>query len=249
MSRRKTQHRSPPQTGSTELLHGAHTVLEALANRRRDHVRLFASRNAAQRHGEPIARSGVATEITDSRSLDRKAGGDAVHQGLVLETSPLPPTGLDDLDTVRPVIVLDQVSDPHNVGAILRSAAAHDAQALIVTDRHAPRMSGIIAKAASGAVEHVAMVRVTNLARALEALADNGFQRIGLVGSAEATLEELTLLPPVALVLGAEGKGLRALTAQRSDHLVRLDLPGPIKSLNVSNAAAIALNAVSHARP
>ncbi len=241
-----THRKSPPSPGRPHqgagLIYGAHAVLSALANPQRRPVRLWATDNAAKRHRQAIETSGIALETAKPHDLARKVGDQAVHQGLVLEAAPLPDRSLEDLRQSGPLVVLDQVTDPHNVGAILRSAAAFGAEAIVMTARNAPQISGLIAKAASGAVEHVAVIRVTNLARALGEMADLGYQRIGLDGAAEVSLDAISILPPAALVLGAEGKGLRELTARHCDHLARLDLPGPIKSLNVSNAAALALH-------
>ena len=161
---------------------------------------------------------------------------------MLLEARPLPAISLDDIPSRSGfVLVLDQITDPHNVGAILRSAAAFDVDAVVTTERHAPALSGVLAKAASGALEHVAMVDVVNLARALEELKDLGYLCVGLNSEAPLSLAEAALTRPLALVLGGEGKGLRRLTRERCDLLARLDLPGPIKSLNVSNACAVAL--------
>jgi 23S rRNA (guanosine2251-2'-O)-methyltransferase len=173
----------------------------------------------------------------------------AVHQGVAVVADPLPEVDLSDVEDAALVMVLDQVTDPHNVGAILRSAAAFGCAALILTERHGPADSGVLAKAASGGLEHVALVRVKNLARALDELADLGFQRLGLDSQHAEPLETVDPVEKTALVLGAEGKGLRRLTREKCDRLVRLDVPGPIKSLNVSNAAALALYALTRARP
>ena len=155
--------------------------------------------------------------------------------------APLPPTKLDDLKDARLVVVLDQVTDPHNVGAILRSAVAFAADAVVTTGRHAPAETGVLAKAASGALDGIALVEVQNLARALEELGRMGFTRIGLDSEAGAPIEEAMQGTRIALVLGAEGKGLRRLTRDNCDHLARLTMPGTIASLNVSNAAVLAL--------
>jgi 23S rRNA (guanosine2251-2'-O)-methyltransferase len=157
------------------------------------------------------------------------------------EADPLPPPDLDGIAPAGLVLVLDQITDPHNVGAILRTAAAFGAAAVIVTVRHSPQASGVLAKSASGAVELVPLIAVHNLARALAELGERGYQRLGLDSTAERELGDFALRVPLALVLGAEGKGLRQLTRATCDQLARLDLPGRIKSLNVSNAATLAL--------
>ena len=166
---------------------------------------------------------------------------DAVHQGLYPETDPLPSPPIEELAADGIVLVLDQITDPHNVGAIFRSAAAFAATAIVTTARHSPEATGVLAKSASGALEHVPLVAVQNLARALAALKARGFLVIGLDSSGDEDSAGLTLRQPLALVLGAEGKGLRQLTKETCDHVARLDLPGAIQSLNVSNAAAVAL--------
>ena len=190
-------------------------------------------------------------EYADVSDLARLVAHDAPHQGLVLECEPLADLHLADvLDAQlnQPLVVLDQVTDPHNVGAILRSAAAFGAAALITQDRHAPPEGGALAKAASGALEIVPWVRVVNLARALEDIAEAGYWRIGMAGEAEAEFAAALPTGPVALVLGAEGEGLRHNIAVHCDALARLPMSGAIESLNVSNAAAIALYAIATRR-
>ena len=177
----------------------------------------------------------------DLEEIAARAPRDAVHQGVLLEARPLAPIDLSELPPNGLIIVLDQITDPHNVGAILRTAAAFAVDALVTTERHSPEFSGALAKSASGGLEHVPICPVTNLARALGEMADMGYLRVGLDSEAPAALDEVPLARPLALVLGAEGKGLRRLTRERCDILARLDLPGVIKSLNVSNASAIAL--------
>ncbi len=225
------------------MIYGWHSALEALRNPRRAIRRLLATQNALQRLAEEGVRDLPAP--VEAREIDRLTGPGAVHQGIVVLAEPLPERDISDLADATLVVVLDQVTDPHNVGAILRSAAAFGADALLLTERHGPDESGVLSKAASGALEHVALVRVKNLARALDQLGDLGFLRLGLDSAHAAPLEEVDPGAKTAIVLGAEGKGLRRLTREKCDFLVRLDAPGAIKSLNVSNAAAIALYALT----
>lgn len=228
-------------------LWGRHAVEAALLNPRRVHRKLWATREGIDSlDGELPADFPV--EFAQPADLARLVARDAPHQGLVLECEPLADHHLDevlDADPSRPLVVLDQVTDPHNVGAILRSAAAFNACAVITQDRHAPPESGVIAKSASGALEIVPWVRVVNLARALEEAAEAGYWRIGLAGEAPATLAEALPAGPVALVLGAEGEGMRHNIVQHCDALARLPISEAMESLNVSNAAAIALYAVA----
>jgi len=230
--------------GDSEILYGLHTVEAALQNPRRRILRLLATGNAARRLAPTLAGAGIEAEIMGPRDLDRLAEPGAVHQGVILLARPLEGIGLDDIDRHGTILVLDQVTDPHNVGAILRSAAAFGASALITTARHSPQASAVLAKAASGGVEWVPFVKVSNLARTLEELKHHGFMILGLDSEAALPIEQASASLPVALVLGAEGKGLRRLTREACDQLVRLDLPGPVRSLNVSNAAALALYAL-----
>lgn len=233
-------------SADVSILYGFHSVLAALRNKSRRLLDLYATATAAERLKDEIGDSGVALHIVETADLTRRLGHDAVHQGVLLEARPLPALGLDEIAQKNGIIlVLDQITDPHNVGAILRSAAAFGIDAIVTTERHAPELSGVLAKAASGALEHVAVIEVVNLARAMDELGDLGILRVGLDSDAPELLHGLTLVRPFALVLGAEGKGLRRLTREKCDHLARLDLPGPIKSLNVSNACAIALALVT----
>ena len=187
--------------------------------------------------------------LADVADLGRLVPSDAPHQGVVIEAEPLDEVWLDDLlqgagDSAT-LLVLDQVTDPHNVGAILRSAAAFGAMGIVTQDRHSPPESGVVAKAASGARERVPWARVVNLARALEEIAEGGFWRIGLAGDAEVDIKGALGPQRVALVLGAEGPGLRPNTREHCDALARLPITDAVESLNVSNAAAIALYAAS----
>jgi 23S rRNA (guanosine2251-2'-O)-methyltransferase len=183
----------------------------------------------------------LAPEIVRPDAIARELEPDAVHQGLLAEADPLDAPDVEDLASEGIVLVLDQVTDPHNVGAILRSASAFGAAGLILTERHAAPESGVLAKAASGALDHLPMVRVVNLARAIEAVKQAGFWCLGLAGEGEMTLAEAKPTGRIALVLGAEGTGLRRLTREHCDQLLRLPTSGPVDQLNVSNAAAVAL--------
>ncbi len=233
------------QAGDTLWLYGLHTVELALKNPRRRANRLLATRNALARLAERF--EGVLpieAEDASPASLDRLLGSDAVHQGVALEVEPLPPLKEADLAGTRLVLALDQVTDPHNVGAILRSACALGVGAVVTTTRHSPAESGVLAKSASGALDLVPILQVRNLGDSLAALKAEGFQVVGLDSEAEAPLEAAELRAPACLVLGAEGKGLRQRTRELCDVLARLDMPGPIKSLNVSNAGVLALYVV-----
>jgi 23S rRNA (guanosine2251-2'-O)-methyltransferase len=236
------QPRSPEdRRAETIWIYGIHPVLAALKNPRRTIRRLLATPNAAQRLQAAGATLAPAPETVTPRDLDRLLGDEAVHQGVAVEAAPLPAVGIDALADAHLVVVLDQITDPHNVGAIFRSAAAFGADAVVTTGRHAPLETAVLAKAASGALDVVARVEVPNLARALAELGEIGFTRIGLDSAASADLEDALTGDRLALVLGAEGKGLRQLTRETCDTLARLAMPGEIVSLNVSNAAALAL--------
>ncbi len=223
------------------ILYGWHTVKAALENPDRRIRHLWATENAARRLAEEGVAPGAAAKIVRPDALAARLGPEAVHQGLLAEADPLPSPAIEDLPAQGVVLVLDQITDPHNVGAILRSAAAFAVAAVVTTARHSPEATGVLAKAASGALEYVPLVSVPNLARALAALGERGFLRVGLDSSGASELAAAALTAPLALVLGAEGKGLRQLTRATCDRVARIDLPGAIKSLNVSNAAVLAL--------
>jgi 23S rRNA (guanosine2251-2'-O)-methyltransferase len=223
-------------------VYGIHPVAAALANPRRTIHRLLATDNALRRLAEMKVEVTVPTEPASPRDLDRLLGEDAVHQGVAVEAGPLPEMPLSELAKgARLVLVLDQVTDPHNVGAILRSASAMAADAVIATGRHSPTETGVLAKSASGALDVLPFITVQNLARALNELGELGFHRIGLDSEGAVELEDALGGERLALVLGAEGKGLRQLTRETCDVVARLELPGAIQSLNVSNAGALAL--------
>ncbi len=229
------------------ILYGWHTVAAALANPRRTIRKITATENAARRLTEEGLALPVTPEVVRPDAIDARLTPDAVHNGLLVEADPLPALGIEDVEAEGIVLVLDQLTDPHNVGAILRSAAAFGVGAVITTARHSPEATGVLAKSASGALDIIPMVTVPNLARAIDALKERGFLTVGLDSDGETELGDATLRAPLALVLGAEGKGMRQLTRETCDIRARLDMPGAIKSLNVSNAAAVALYAVTTA--
>ena len=245
MSRRKKSHQSHG-TPNRPRFWGKHAVAAALDNPHRKVLRAWATREAAEFMQFPKE---VQVTLADVADLGRLVPHDAPHQGVVIEVEPLEDVWLDDVlagVAERAVLlVLDQVTDPHNVGAILRSAAAFGAIGIITQDRHSPPESGALAKAASGALERVPWVRVVNLARALEEIGEANFWRIGLAGDSEMELKDALGPPRVALVLGAEGPGMRQNTREHCDSVARLPISDAIESLNVSNAAAVALYAAS----
>jgi 23S rRNA (guanosine2251-2'-O)-methyltransferase len=224
------------------VLYGFHAVREALRNKQRKLLAVFATPAAAARLEQDCVAAGLTAHIVSPEELTRRLGPDAVHQGVLLEARPLAALALDEIASKSGIVlVLDQITDPHNVGAISRSAAAYGVDAVVTTERHAPAFSGVLAKAASGGLEHVPIIEVVNLARALEELKDLGYLRVGLDSDAPLPLAEAPLVRPLALVLGGEGKGLRRLSRENCDLMVRLEMPGAIKSLNVSTACAVAL--------
>ncbi|MFV0280175.1 MAG: 23S rRNA (guanosine(2251)-2'-O)-methyltransferase RlmB [Rhodoblastus sp.] len=224
------------------ILYGVHAVRESLRAKSRKLLTLYATAGAAERIAADAAAAGLTPQIVEGGDLDRRLGAGAVHQGLMLEARPLPARDISEIENRSGIVlVLDQITDPHNVGAILRTAAAFAVDALVVTERNAPDMSGVLAKTASGGLEHVPVVAVVNLARAMDELGELGYLRVGLDSEGSASLEDVVLRRPLALALGAEGAGLRRLTREKCDVLARLDMPGAIKSLNVSNACAVAL--------
>jgi len=245
MSRRKKSHQSHGNPNRPRLW-GKHAVAAALDNPERKVLRAWATREAAGFMQFPKE---VGVTLAEAPDLGRLVPNDAPHQGVVVEVEPLEDVWLGDLLRQAPeralMLVLDQVTDPHNVGAILRSAAAFGAIGIVTQDRHSPPESGVVAKAASGALERVPWARVVNLARALEEIAEAGFWRIGLTGDADADLKDALGPPRVALVLGAEGAGVRPNTREHCDAVARLPITDAIESLNVSNAAAVALYAAT----
>ena len=238
----------PPRGAKVDadnLIWGRHPVLAALSNPARKGMgRLLATADrATEIERDGLTPHGHVVEIADSQTLERMVPSGAVHQGLVFKVAPLEGVPLDDIaDPAEGVIVmLDQLTDPQNVGAIFRSALAFGARGIIVQDRHSPALAGALAKAAAGATERLPCARVTNLSRALERLADLGWRAVGLDGASEETLETALDARPTVLVMGSEGDGIRRLVAEHCDVLARIPMPGGFESLNVSNAAAVAL--------
>lgn len=250
--------RSPrhgPQKGhkggaDENFLYGFHAVTAALQNPERKVLRLLMTRNAENEMADEGLSLGtkfvITPEIMTGEEIAAALPPGAVHQGIALKVSALPDLSVDEAcEGVNVAVVLDQVTDPHNFGAILRSAAVFGAGALIATDRNSPPLGGVLAKAASGALEQVKVAKVTNLVRALDELKDLGFEVIGLDGEGEVSLPDFKTGLKVALVMGAEGTGLRRLTREHCDILARLPATGTMRSLNVSNAAAVALYEIS----
>jgi 23S rRNA (guanosine2251-2'-O)-methyltransferase len=230
-------------------LYGLHAVRAALANPKRKLHRLLATDPMAK----SLGRTSIPPEIVGREAIDAVVPRGAVHQGIALLAEPLPELDLETAAKPLPdrrnvVVVLDQVTDPHNVGAILRSAAAFGARAVIATERNTPEATATLAKAASGALDLVPMARVVNLARALDDLKGLGYWCVGFADRAEKSLADADLSGNVALVLGAEGEGMRRLTAERCDQLVRIPTANAMASLNVSNAAAVALYELARGR-
>ncbi|MGF7052552.1 23S rRNA (guanosine2251-2'-O)-methyltransferase [Bosea sp. OAE752] len=247
---RRTGAPPPHRPGEIDeaVLYGVHPVVEALRNPQRRFRRLLATENALRRLREEIGELPVEAELVRPSEIDRLLTPDSVHQGLYLVCDPLPSPDLDSLPDDAVVLALDQITDPHNVGAILRSAAAFAAAAVIVTIRHSPAATGVLAKSASGALEHVPLIAVRNLGDALDKLGKRGFLRVGFDSDGDVTLDDVALRRPLVMVMGAEGKGLRQRSRELCDHVARLEVPGAITSLNVSNATAIALYAASRRR-
>lgn len=242
---------SPKATSNGLWLYGKHAVLAALENPMRKIKRLMITKRSHDQYQEALTEihlnhRTLNPEIAAIEVFEKNLPSDSVHQGIALLTEPLPDSHIDECcvalqDQKNLVLIMDQVTDPHNVGAIIRSAAAFGAKAIITTDRHAPPESGVLAKSASGALEALPWVRVTNLSRALDQLAEMGYWRIGLDGHAKEDVKDVNFGDNIALVLGAEGKGIRKGTADHCDGLVKLPISRTVESLNVSNAAAVAL--------
>ncbi len=233
--------------GERPILYGWHPVVEALRNPERKIRKFLATENALKKLHEEGVPVRVEPEQVRPGDLDRLLTPDAVHQGLYMEADALDAPDIFDLPDNGLVLVLDQITDPHNVGAIVRTAAAFAVDAIVTTNRHSPAATGVLAKSASGGLEHVPVISVRNLSDSLDELKERGYLCIGLDSEAAENLDDIAMRRPLALVMGAEGKGLRMKTREYCSVLARMDMPGAIKSLNVSNAAAIALYAASRA--
>lgn len=248
---KREQQKTPPPPSGGLWLYGKHAVMSALENPLRRIKRLIVSKRSHDQYQAELTKihlehRALNPEIAPIEVFEKNLPADSVHQGIALLTDPLPDAHMDEVCVTIPdqknlVLILDQVTDPHNVGAIIRSAAAFGAKAIVTTDRHAPPESGVLAKSASGALEALPWVRVTNLSRALDQLAEMGYWRIGLDGYADQDIRDADFGDNIALVLGAEGKGIRKGTADHCDGLVKLPIHRTVESLNVSNAAAVAL--------
>ncbi|WP_229819301.1 23S rRNA (guanosine(2251)-2'-O)-methyltransferase RlmB [Kordiimonas sediminis] len=234
-----------PLKADSFFLHGRHAVLAALQNKKRECIRLIGTEKALSDNTLRNARPDIKTQITDGRTIDQSLMSDSPHQGIILEVRPLPALDLNDVEAMHheaaTVLILDQVTDPHNVGACLRSAAALGACAVVTMDKNSPKESGVLARSASGALDSIPWIRVTNLSQALDTLAEFGFWRLGLDGATDKEIGALKMGSKVAIVMGSEGKGLRPLVKKHCDVLGKIPMTGKVESLNVSNAAAIAL--------
>ncbi len=253
-TRKKAPGKNHPRRGDAPArlwLYGRHAVAAALANPARRVRRVAATKNAVDWLKAQNVQRGRTDRVEDLKpdAIDKLLPTGAVHQGLAAEVFDLPRARLKEVcgpaEAGRPVVVLDQITDPQNIGAIFRCAAAFNAKAIIVQERRTPPLAGALAKAAAGAIETTPCVKAVNIARSLEALADLGYETLGLAGEAETSIDVVDAGRPAALVLGAEGAGLRPLVAETCSRLVRIPIAPAMESLNVSTAAAIALYALS----
>lgn len=258
MTKRKPQPKQSPKTSRSshsasahlDIIYGFHAVKAALGNPKRQLKQLYASQNAAA----SLKNDGldVPVQLVSASELARYAPEDAVHQGIVGLFSPLAPIDLENLTPDGgPVILLDQITDPHNIGAIMRSAAVFGAQAVITADHHSPTLTGTLAKAASGALEHIPLITVKNIARALDQLKKHGFFVVGLAEGGANMIDLIEANTGYVLVMGAEGRGMRRLTREHCDFIAEIPCSSPdghFTTLNVSNAAAVALFIAQQAR-
>ncbi len=235
-----------PRASNGYFLFGRNSVETALQNKNRECVRLVGTEKALSNERITSIRPNIETVvINDTGILDATVGTDSPHQGILLEVRPLPGTDIESLTPVdgkkNIILMLDQVTDPHNVGACMRSAAAFGARALITQDRNSPSESGTLARSAAGGLETLNWVRVANLSQTLDTLKEMGYWHVGLDGNTETKIRDVKLGDNIVIVMGSEGKGMRPLTRKSCDMIAKIPMSGQIESLNVSNAAAIAL--------
>ena len=247
--KRSSHKNSKTSSRSHDWLYGRHAVLAALTNTDRQIDLLHVTSNTLKDFSDPAQSRGLSANLSTTSEISALLPPGAVHQGIAAKVRPLKEVSLDELPFDRPVLVLDQVTDPHNVGAILRSAAVFNASAIIMTRRNSPPLTGVLGKSACGALEHVDVIFVGNLSQTLKELGKIGFWKIGLDGDAQNPLEVsapgVSKNTPIALVLGAEDKGMRRLTIEQCDETCHITTKGQLASLNVSNAAAVALHIIS----
>ena len=237
------KHQRIKTNASSEViyLYGFHTVEAALKNQERQNIKLFVSPNMQRRLAESDIEVNVPVEVMQTKALAKLVSRDAVHQGIILETRPLPVKNIENLSNTNLILVLDQITDPHNVGAIMRSAVAMEVDAIVTTSRYSPAESSVLAKSASGALDMISNVQVQNLTKFLENMGNQGFQCIALDSDAKTNFDDLEVSSKVILVLGSEGKGVRQGVRKTCDVEAKLAISGNIRSLNVSNAAAVSL--------
>lgn len=239
---RNKDKRSQPNKGGKYWIYGRHACVEAINNKERKISRILVTENIYNDIQGKINSEEPTYNVVSSDEISKILNEDAVHQGIAIEVSPLPEKSIEDIDDdVKVVVLLDQVTDPHNIGAIIRSSAAFGAGAVITTKSNSPAESGTMAKSSSGALEHIYYIRVGNLVQAIDALKERGFWCLGLDGGGETTIDRLPDYEKIAIIMGAEGKGMRRLTTEHADMIVSLPISNKVESLNVSNAAAIAL--------
>jgi len=248
MSSKKRNNRKDIKSPNSLWLYGKHPVIAALKNKRRQIKKILITENVKKELSQNIAGLESIIEIVRPSEIDKFLPEGAVHQGIACEASPLDDVALEEIIESNTLIMLDQVTDPHNVGAVLRSAAAFGAGAVILPYDNSPSQSTIMAKSASGAMEIVPLVKVNNLASTMDYLKKQNYWLIGLDGDAKTNIGEIPAYEKIVLVLGAEGKGLRRLTSDKCDLLVKIPMTGAVESLNVSNAAAVALYELSDAK-
>jgi 23S rRNA (guanosine2251-2'-O)-methyltransferase len=234
-----------PMATDSVFLHGKHPVEAALKNKNRECLRLIASKKGLEQLDRNCLRSDLKFQEVTDFDLGQMIMGDSPHQGLLLEVRPLPGPDIHDFTPIEGqkniILMLDQVTDPHNVGACMRSAAALGARALITQDRNSPSENGVLAKSAAGGLETLPWLQVPNLVQAIDTLQEFGYWSVGLDGNTDSSIRDVSLGDNILLIMGSEGKGMRPLTRKNCDLIAKIPMTGAVESLNVSNAAAIAL--------